>query len=214
MAVDAVPSLKTSSPWVSQRRLRLLIADDYEAAQLGLRGLFSAQTWVERCVPARSGAEAVARARRYRVDVALVNLFVGSESGLDVAARVSREVPETRVVLIGPVGRTSAEAARAAGAVGLLSTDLSAPDLLRSVHVAGLGFSVFATLPQGSGLLNERERAVLDLIAEGATNREIAGRLTISPDTVKGNVSQLCRKLGVRNRAEAVRRGQRLGLIS
>jgi two-component system response regulator DesR len=62
--------------------------------------------------------------------------------------------------------------------------------------------------------LSEREREVLDLIASGATNREIAARLYLSPHTVKEYTSALYRKLEVRNRAEAVQRAQRLGLIS
>jgi two-component system response regulator DesR len=62
--------------------------------------------------------------------------------------------------------------------------------------------------------LSEREREVLDLIASGATNREIAARLYLSPHTVKEYTSALYRKLEVRNRAEAVQRAQRLGLMS
>jgi ATP/maltotriose-dependent transcriptional regulator MalT len=63
-------------------------------------------------------------------------------------------------------------------------------------------------------LLSEREREVLDLMARGATNREIAGSLHLSPHTVKEHTSSLYRKLKVRNRAEAVRRSERLGLLS
>lgn len=196
------------------RRLRVLIVDAYEAAQVGLRRLLASQLWVERCIPARSGDEAVDRARRYQVHVALVNLFVGSESGLDVCERIRREMPPTNLVLISPVGRVSPRAARAAGATSLLSTDLAARDLLRSIRIAGLGFSVLpAPGEQPVELVSDRERAILELIAGGATNREIAAALSLAPDTVKGNVSRLCRKLAVRNRAEAVRRGQRLGVI-
>jgi two-component system response regulator DesR len=66
----------------------------------------------------------------------------------------------------------------------------------------------------GGPPLSDREREVLDLIASGATNREIAGRLYLSPHTVKEHTSSLYRKLSVRNRAEAVTKAQRLGLIA
>ena len=66
--------------------------------------------------------------------------------------------------------------------------------------------------PQGL-VLSDREREVLDLIASGATNREIAGELYLSPHTIKEHTSGLYRKLKVRNRAEAVQRAQRLGLL-
>ena len=66
----------------------------------------------------------------------------------------------------------------------------------------------------GGPPLSDREREVLDLIASGATNREIAGRLYLSPHTVKEHTSSLYRKLAVRNRAEAVQKAQRLGLIA
>ncbi len=79
----------------------------------------------------------------------------------------------------------------------------------------GLGQTVFAAQPDQpvAAGLSERERGVLAIVASGATNREIADRLFLSPHTVKEHTSALYRKLKVRNRAEAVQRAQRLGLI-
>jgi ATP/maltotriose-dependent transcriptional regulator MalT len=83
------------------------------------------------------------------------------------------------------------------------------------VRMVGLGMTVFRPHEAPSGPpLSEREREVLEAIASGATNREIAGELFLSPHTVKEHTSALYRKLGVRNRAEAVQKAQRLGLIS
>jgi ATP/maltotriose-dependent transcriptional regulator MalT len=83
------------------------------------------------------------------------------------------------------------------------------------VRMVGLGMTVFKPHESPSGPpLTEREREVLDLVAGGATNREIAERLFLSPHTIKEHTSSLYRKLGVRNRAEAVQKAQRLGLIS
>jgi ATP/maltotriose-dependent transcriptional regulator MalT len=83
------------------------------------------------------------------------------------------------------------------------------------VRMVGLGMDVFQPqVASAATLLSERERAVLDLIAGGATNREIASELHLSPHTVKDHTSVLYKKLKVRNRAEAVQRAQRLGLLA
>lgn len=83
--------------------------------------------------------------------------------------------------------------------------------------MVGLGMTVFeegdVVAPAGPGL-SDREMEVLQLIATGATNREIAAELNLSPHTVKEHTSTVYRKLEVRNRAEAVQRAQRLGLLS
>jgi two-component system response regulator DesR len=81
--------------------------------------------------------------------------------------------------------------------------------------MVGYGMTVFEpTAEQPSPMLSEREREVLDLIAAGSTNREIAEQLFLSPHTVKEHTSAVYRKLQARNRAEAVQRAQRIGLLS
>ncbi len=83
-----------------------------------------------------------------------------------------------------------------------------------AVRMVGLGMTMFPPqAEQPSTLLSEREREVLDLIATGSTNREIAEQLYLSPHTVKEHTSALYRKLKARNRAEAVQRAQRIGLL-
>ena len=83
------------------------------------------------------------------------------------------------------------------------------------MRMVGLGMTMFApTAEQPAPLLSEREREVLGAIAAGQTNREIAQTLYLSPHTVKEHTSALYRKLGARNRAEAVQRAQRIGLLA
>jgi DNA-binding NarL/FixJ family response regulator len=109
----------------------------------------------------------------------------------------------------------SPAAARAAGASGFVSKDWEAREVVRAVRAVGLGQTLFAPTSQlPAPLLSEREREVLDLIADGRTNREIAATLYLSPHTVKEHTSALYRKLGARNRTEAVQRAQRIGLMS
>jgi two-component system response regulator DesR len=111
-------------------------------------------------------------------------------------------------------GGISARAARAAGAAGFVSKDCSAQEIAKLVRMAGDGMDVFTDTPDiGAPMLTGREREILGVIAEGATNREIAAALFLSPHTVKEHTSTLYRKLGARNRADAVQRAQRLGLL-
>jgi DNA-binding NarL/FixJ family response regulator len=199
---------------MSERKLRVLVVDDHDVVHWGFRVLLGEQPWVERCQAARTGAEALALLPTLKPDVALVDLFLVGESGADVCDSIRRASPSTRVLLISGAGRRSAAAARAAGASGFVSKDLEAREVVRAVRTVGLGMTVFPPKSdQPAPLLSEREREVLDLIAAGSTNREIAARLFLSPHTVKEHTSALYRKLNARNRAEAVQRAQRVGLL-
>ena len=198
----------------SERPLCVLVVDDHDVVHWGFRLMLTQQPWVERCLSARSGAEAVALTKRYEPDVALVDLFVGEESGPEIAAQLREAWSATKVLLISGAGRISPGAARAAGASGFVLKDWPAADIAQAVRDVGGGKTVFAGGEQPSGvLLSGREREVLDLIAGGATNREIAGSLHLSPHTVKEHTSSLYRKVGAPNRAGAVQRAQRLGLL-
>jgi len=196
------------------RPLRVLVVDDHDVVHWGFRLMLTQQPWVERCLSARTGAEAEALTQRYEPHVALVDLFIGEESGPELCERLRTRRPELGVLLISGAGRISPTAARAAGAAGFVPKDWSAQEIAEAVRMVGRGMSVF---PQAettvADLLSDREREVLDLVAGGATNREIAAALHLSPWTVKEHTGAVYRKLRVRNRAEAVQRAQRLGLL-
>jgi DNA-binding NarL/FixJ family response regulator len=202
-------------PALDGRQLRVLVVDDHDVVHWGFRVLLGEQPWVQRCVAARTGAEALELLPSLHPDVALVDLFLAQESGADVCASIRKASPSTRVLLISGAGRMSPAAARAAGASGFVSKDWDAGEVARAVRMVGLGMTMFApTSEQPAPLLSEREREVLDLVAAGSTNREIAQVLFLSPHTVKEHTSALYRKLGARNRAEAVQRAQRVGLLA
>jgi DNA-binding NarL/FixJ family response regulator len=199
----------------ADRRLRVLVVDDHDVVHWGFRVLLGEQPWVERCLAARTGDEALRLLPTLRPDVALVDLFLAGESGADVCDSIRKASPSTRVLLISGAGRMSPAAARAAGASGFVSKDWEAREVARAVRMVGVGMTVFEpTAEQPSPMLSEREREVLDLIAAGSTNREIAEQLFLSPHTVKEHTSAVYRKLQARNRAEAVQRAQRIGLLS
>jgi len=193
--------------------MRVLVVDDHDVVQWGFRVLLGEQRWVDRCHAASTADEAVSVARQLEPHVALVDLFLGDESGAELCEALLEASPQTRVLLISGAGRISPEAAKAAGASGFVLKDWSAADVARAVRMVGKGMMVFAPQEEGArASLSDREREVLGLVAQGATNREIAERLFLSPHTVKDHTSSLYRKLKVRNRAEAVQRAERLGL--
>jgi two-component system response regulator DesR len=199
---------------IDGHKLRVLVVDDHDVVHWGFRVLLGEQSWVERCLAARTGDEALELVRTLRPHVALVDLFLAGESGADVCKSIREASPSTRVLLISGAGRMSPAAARAAGASGFVSKDLEARDLAAAVRMVGLGMTMFARkAEQPQPLLSAREREVLDLIAAGSTNREIAEQLYLSPHTIKEHTSALYRKLGARNRAEAVQLAQRIGLL-
>jgi DNA-binding NarL/FixJ family response regulator len=201
-------------PRFGERRLRVLVVDDHDVVHWGFRVLLGEQPWVERCLAARTGTEALELTRTFRPHVALVDLFLAGHSGADVCESIRAASPITRVLLISGAGRMSAAAARAAGASGFVSKDWDAADVASAVRMVGRGMTVFAPKSdQPAPLLTDREREVLGLIAAGATNREIADELYLSPHTVKEHTSAVYRKLQARNRADAVQRAQRIGLI-
>jgi len=197
-------------------RLRVLVVDDHDVVHWGFRLMLGELEWVERCLSARTGDEALDLTRRYEPDVALVDLFLGAESGPDVCERLLAQRPELRVLLISGAGRISASTAAACGASGFVPKDWPAADVARAVRMVALGIPLFEEAPPASVpvQLTGREQEVLARVAGGATNREIAADLHLSPHTVKEHTSALYRKLDVRNRAEAVQRAQRLGLLA
>ncbi|HWH95820.1 MAG TPA: response regulator transcription factor [Baekduia sp.] len=199
------------------QRLRVLVVDDHDVVHWGFRTMLSELPWIDRCLSARTGAEAIELARRHGPDVALVDLFVGDESGPEICEQLHRARRGLKILLISGAGRISNEAARACGATGFVPKDWPAADIARAVRMVGLGMSMFdpedeAPRPAGPQL-STREQEVLELVATGATNREIAVALHLSPHTVKEHASALYRKLDARNRADAVLRAQRLGML-
>jgi len=196
-------------------RLRVLVVDDHDVVHWGFRLLFERQSWVESCAAAIDGTDAVSKAARLRPHVALVDLFLNGESGAEVAEELLAAHPGLRVLFISGAGRISPAVARAAGASGFVSKDWDAADVVRAVRMVGLGQEVFApTADPNPATLSAREREVVAEIGQGNTNAEIGAALHLSPHTVKEHTSAIYRKLGVRNRAEAVKAAQRHGLIA
>jgi DNA-binding NarL/FixJ family response regulator len=205
---------RTLSPSDEQRRLRVLVVDDEDVVHWGFRMLLGQETWVESFAAAHTPEEAVELAREHEPHVAVVDVLLQRESGINVCKEIREASPPTRVLLMSGRDTVSAQSARAIGAAGFVPKNWGAHDLVGATRMVGLGMTVFASdPPTPANPLSKREREVLEMLAAGATNREIAARLFLSPHTVKDHTSALYKKIHARNRADAILRAQRMGLI-
>jgi two-component system response regulator DesR len=201
-------------PADQQRRLRVLVVDDHDVVQWGFRMLLGSESWVQRCIAAREPEEALRLATRYEPHVALIDVRLGEESGAELCTRLIEVSPMTRVLLMSGFGQVSASVARGAGARGFVPKSWDAHDIAGAARMVGLGMTVFVPVQeQPVRGLTDREQEVLPLIASGATNREIAASLFLSTNTVKDHTRTLYRKLRAKNRADAIVRAQRMGLL-
>ncbi len=204
--------------------IRVLLVDDHALVRSAIRQALDAPD-IEVVGEARNAEEALELAPQLRPDVLLLDIDLPGMNGIEAVRELAPRLPETRVVMltVSTDRRDLLEAMRH-GAAGYLTKDLTGDALQRAVRGLRRGdlamsrqhaAEVVKDLQRGGrgsvrdemgGLLSSREQEVLRLLAEGLTDREIAGALAISPRTVESHVSAVLRKLGVRNRAEAAQR--------
>ncbi len=213
------------------RPARLVIADDHELARAGLRTMLTGQRGLELVGEAATGREALTLCRRLQPDLALIDVRMPEQDGLATCCAIKQECPATSVILVTMHENPEylLEALRA-GAAGYLLKDLSQRELITAVQGVLRGESMLnkelvirllQQLPGETayqeglpmGRLSPREREVLQLLAQGQTNREIARNLTVSVSTVKIHVEHILAKLGVSDRTQAAVRAIELGLL-
>ncbi|NUP01631.1 MAG: response regulator transcription factor [Nonomuraea sp.] len=203
--------------------VRLIIVDDHPVVRDGLRGIFDSDDF-EVVGEAADGPEALAVALRTGPDVVLLDLRMPGMSGAEVIRRLREQCPGTHVLVLTTFGDDAdVVPAIEQGATGYLLKDTPRAELLRAVLAAARGESVLS--PAVAGLLTQRARApeqralspreleVLGLIARGATNRDVAGRLFITEATVKTHLLHVFAKLDVKDRAAAVAAAYERGLL-
>jgi len=200
----------------ASRPITVLIADDHPVVRQGLAVLLEVQDDMTLVGEASTGPEAVQLTRQHAPDVLLLDLKLPEIDGLGVLSELAAEQTSTRVlILTSAAGPSTPGLALQAGAAGFLYKDVD-PDALvraiRSVHdgqtvlapqAAGLVAARPAGGARGIGALTARERDVLELLAAGHSNREIARTLHVSEKTVKTHVSAVLAKLGVADRTQA-----------
>jgi DNA-binding NarL/FixJ family response regulator len=209
--------------------MRVLIADDHLIARRGLRTILRESFGVEDCAEAADVPTALALARSYRPDLLLLDMHLSDWPPAPQLCRDLRELlPDARIVIVTAFDRTGEiRDCLAAGADGCLLKDTSEVDMtaaLRTVLAGGCVIDpriAFRLAGQVAGeperapapRLTARERDVLDLLAEGCSNRAIARRLRLSEATVKGHVGAILDKLHVSSRLEALVRAAEAGLL-
>lgn len=204
--------------------IRILIVDDHPIVRNGLRGAFAEVPDIEVAGEAANGREGVAEATRLGVDVVLMDLRMPEMDGVQAITALGRVAPSIRVLVLTTFdSETDVLPAVEAGATGYLLKDTPPEELIRAVRAAHAGESVLAPSAAGqlmgrvrkpTGLaLSNREREVLQLVADGASNREAARRLFISEASIKTHLQHIFDKLDVRDRAAAVGEGYRRGLL-
>jgi DNA-binding NarL/FixJ family response regulator len=203
----------------SYRRIRVLIVDDHELVRAGLRTLLSTDPEIEVLGEAVTGTQAIAIARDRRPDVVLLDAHLPDLSGPDVCRRIRSIVPDTAVAMLTTFmdDELVRDCVRA-GAQGYLLKDIAQLDLSRSIKALARGEAVIdpKVAPQvlaaalqtgGAGgaerTLSPRQREVLQLVAQGLSNREIAARIHLSELTIKGYIEEILLQLGARNRVHA-----------
>lgn len=217
---DNVVPLSSAS---SQRRLRLLIADDHPAVLSAMRNAFAREN-VEIVGEARDGADAIERIGATLPDIAVIDVRMPGAGGIEVTRRAAETSPGTAVVVYsGYAERDLLTRALNAGARGFVLKDAPLADLVRAVKVVASG-ETYAD-PRLAGLelssnepsppqLTAREQDVLRLAAEGRTNNDISARLGISPETVQTHVRKAMAKLEAESRTQAVAKALRRSLIA
>lgn len=210
--------------------LRLLVADDHAAFRAGLRALLATVDDIRLVGEAATGDDAVALAIRLQPDVVLMDLNMPGRDGVSATRAIVEAAPHIAVLVLTMYDEQDSvfDAVRA-GARGYLLKGAGRDELVRAVRAVASGEAIFGpavarrlvawfarpvpeAAPDAFPELTEREREVLDLIARGLSNADIANRLVLSPKTVRNHVTSVFAKLQVRDRAEAIVRAREAGL--
>ena len=214
------------------KKRRVLLADDHTVMRTGLRALLERQSNLEVAGEAENGRDAVALSATLQPDVVVMDVGMPLLNGIEATRAIVKRSPSTGVVILS-VHSDESYVMRAlqAGARAYLLKDSAAPDLLAAIDAVCQGKSFFSSairqllsedyvrvlkqrgMVDTYELLTTREREILQLLAEGKTNKEVAGELNISPYTVETHRAHILEKLNLHNSAELVLYAVRKGII-
>jgi DNA-binding NarL/FixJ family response regulator len=200
-----------------------MIVDDHQVVREGLRKVLEIEKDIEVVGEAGEGGQAVDKARELKPDVVLMDVLMPGMNGIDACQAIKELLPRTAVVMLTASAQAeSVTAAMVAGAQGYILKVVGRDELVRAIRAVGRGESILD--PSVTRIVTEgfsrlvtrekqreveqltpREKEVLLLVAQGATNREVAERLVISEFTARNTVSNILGKLGLRTRSELVR---------
>ncbi len=201
--------------------IRIMVVDDHPVVREGFGGMIGTEPDMTVVAEARSGQEAIQLFRKHLPDVTLMDLRMPGMNGVETISAIRREFPHSRfIVLTTYDGDEDIYRALEAGAQAYLLKDMFCDEILaaiRAVHAgqrripAAVGTRLAERM---AGLdLSAREHQVLELVAKGKSNKEIAAELEITEATVKGHVTNVLSKLGVTDRTQAVITALKRGIV-
>ena len=203
------------------RPLRLLVVDDHEVVRQGLVALIDRREKFQVVAEAGTVEEALDAARRFQPDLVIMDVRLPDGSGIEACREIRAELPATRVVMLTSYPDEEAVlSAIIAGASGYLLKQIRARDLVNALEAVGRGESLLdpavtekvlervrriasGTYTDELAQLTAQEQKILQLVAEGKTNKEIASEVFLSDKTVKNYVSSILSKLNLERRAQA-----------
>jgi len=211
----------------SSKPIRVMVVDDHTMVRRGLATFLNIYDDLQLAGEAETGPAAIQLCGEILPDVILMDMAMPDMDGASTTHTIRRMFPQVQILALTSFKDGSLiKKALEAGAIGYLIKDVSADDLARAIRAAHDGRATLSPeaaqalvetenqLPAPGLDLTERERDVLALMIEGLNNTQIAGRLTVSPSTIKSHVSNILAKLGVSSRTEAVTLALRNGILS
>src|SRR6516164_3126837 len=215
------------------KRIRVLLADDHQLMRSGIRLMLEREGDLTVVGEASDGREAVALAKSLKPDVVIMDIGMANLNGIEAARQMTQERPDLAVMILSMHSDESyLLRALRAGARGYLLKDSAEPDLIKAVHVVAGGKSFFSPAVsrllldnyvrklKRSGtddpydLLTPRERELLQLIADGKSNKHIANLLNLSVYTVESHRANVMEKLNLRGLPELILYAVRRGIIA
>src|ERR1700756_2347378 len=201
--------------------IRILAVDDHPLVRRGIATLIASELEMSLVAEASNGREAIQQFRTHHPDVTLMDLQLPEMNGLDALIAIRGESPEARIIVLTTYAGDAQilRAVKAGARAYLLKNTLHKEllDTIRAVHAGKKYISPEATFELAEhatdAALTPAEIRVLRLIAEGNANKEIASQLSVSEDTVKGQVRNVLSKLGAKDRAHAAMIGVKRGII-
>lgn len=212
-----------------EENIRILIADDHTLFREGLVALLDSVPGMNVVATVKDGAQAIESAAKLQPDVILMDLQMPSVNGIEATRKIVETSPHIGIIMVTMFeDDDSVFAAMRAGARGYILKGADQDDMLRAIRAVARGEALFGpeiatrlmnyfatpkdTPPLAFPELTEREREILELIAQGKNNGEIANQLSISPKTVRNHVSNIFNKLQVTDRVQAALRAREAGM--